>query len=96
MWKWNDLLVFLGVHWIMLAEYDARIDRKKRVILRGAPYNHSHVQEYPDGRIVREPRVLAAPFEVSRKTLAQMDASMKNPKKGKVSRPSDLSVFSAK
>jgi hypothetical protein len=44
-------------------EYDARIDVKKRVTLRGARYNHYHVHEYSDGRIVLEPRVLAAPFE---------------------------------
>ena len=52
-------------------EYDARIDVKKRVTLREARYHHYHVQEYSDGRIVLEPRVLAAPFEVSRTTLEQ-------------------------
>ena len=77
-------------------EYDARIDVKRRVTLRGARYNHYHVKEYSDGRIVLEPRVLAAPFEVSKKTLAQMDSSMKNLKKGKVSKPIDLTAFSAK
>jgi len=61
-----------------------------------ARYNHYHVQEYSDGRIVLEPRVLAAPFEVSRKALAQMDSSMKNLKKGKASKPIDLANFSAK
>ena len=77
-------------------EYDARIDVKKRVTLRGARYDHYHVQEYPDGRIVLEPRELVAPFIVSRKTLALMDASMKNLKKGKVSKPIDLAAFSDK
>jgi hypothetical protein len=77
-------------------EYDARIGVKKRVTLRGARYNHYHVQEYSDGRIVLEPRGLAAPFEVSRKALAQMDSSMKNLKKGKASKPIDLGDFSAK
>ena len=77
-------------------EYDARIDIKKRVTLRGARYDHYHVQEYSDGRIVLEPRELVAPFEVSQKTLATMDQSMKNLKKGKVSKPIDLSAFSDK
>ena len=77
-------------------EYDARIDVKKRVTLRGARYDHYHVQEYSDGRIVLEPRVLAAPFEVSRKTLAQMDSSIKNLRKGRVSKPIDLADFSPK
>jgi len=75
-------------------EYDARIDVKKRVTLRGARYNHYHVHEYSDGRIVLEPRVLATPFEVSRKALAQMDSSMKNLKKGKASKPLDPAGFS--
>jgi hypothetical protein len=77
-------------------EYDARIDVKKRVTLRGARYDHYHVQEYSDGRIVLEPRELVAPFEVSQKTLATMDQSMKNLKKGKASKPIDLSAFNDK
>jgi hypothetical protein len=75
---------------------DARIDVKKRVTLRGARYDHCHVQEYSDGRIVLEPRELVAPFEVSKKTLVTIDQSMKNLKKGKVSKPIDLSAFSDK
>jgi hypothetical protein len=77
-------------------EYDARIDTKKRVTLRGASYANYHVQEYADGRIVLEPRELVAPFELSKKTLETMDASMKNIKKGKVSKPIDLSAFTDK
>lgn len=77
-------------------EYDARIDIKKRVTLRGARYDHYHVQEYSDGRILLEPRELVAPFEVSKKTLATMDQSIKNLKKGKTSKPIDLSAFSDK
>jgi hypothetical protein len=77
-------------------EYDARIDTKKRVTLRGANYEHYHVQEYANGRIVLEPRVLVAPFELSKKTLATMDASMKNMKKGKASKPIDLTPFTKK
>lgn len=77
-------------------EYDARIDVKKRVTLRGARYDHYHVQEYSDGRILLEPRELVAPFEVSQKTLATMDQSMKNLKKGKASKPIDLSAFNDK
>ena len=76
-------------------EYDARIDVKKRVTLRGARYAHYHVQEYSDGRIMLE-RELVAPFKVSKKTLATMDQSMKNLKKGKVSKPINLSSFSDK
>lgn len=74
-------------------EYDARMDMKKRVTLRGAKYGNYHVQEYPDGKIVLEPRELVAPFEVSRNTLGMMDSAMANVKKGKASKPVDLSSF---
>ena len=71
-------------------EYDAKIDVKKRVTLRGARYAHYHVQEYKNGRIVLEPRELVKPFPVSRRTLKMMDASVANMKKGVVSDPIDL------
>jgi len=76
-------------------EYDARMDTKKRVTLRGARFGHYHVQEYDDGRIVLEPRELVSPLEISRRTLAMMDASVENLKKGTASAPVDLSSFSA-
>lgn len=75
-------------------EYEARIDVKKRVTLRGAQYAHYHVQEFANGTIVLEPRELVAPFEVSRKTLEVMDSSMANLTKDKASKPVDLSAFS--
>lgn len=78
-----------------LKEYDARIDTKKRVTIRGARYTNYHVQEFADGRIVLEPRELVAPFELSKRTLAAVDASMGNFKKGTASRPLDLSTFVA-
>ena len=74
-------------------EYDARMDVKKRVTLRGAQYDNYHVQEYANGKIVLEPRELVAPFEVSRNTLAMMDSAMANLTKGKVSKSVDLSSF---
>ena len=76
-----------------LLEYDAKIDVKKRVTLRGANFEHYHVQELPDGRILLDPRVLVGPHEVSKKTLATMDKSMAKLKKGKASKPIDLSAF---
>ena len=73
-----------------VSEYDAKIDMKKRLTLRGASYTHYHVREYKDGRIVLEPRELVKPFTVSRRTLKMMDSSMANLKKGIVSEPIDL------
>ena len=74
-------------------EYDTRIDMKKRVTLRGAQYENYHVYEYENGKIILEPRVLVDPFEVSKNTLGMMDSAMLNLKKGKASKPVDLSSF---
>ncbi len=73
-----------------LKEYDAKIDIKKRLTLRGARYRHYHVSEYKDGRIVLEPRELAKPFIISKRTLKMMDSSVANFNKGMVSDPLDL------
>ncbi len=76
-----------------IKEYDARVDVKKRVTLRGAKYSNYRVFEYPNGQIVLEPRELVAPFEVSANTLSVMDAAIENIKKDKVSKSVDLSGF---
>lgn len=73
--------------------YDAKIDVKKRITLRNSRFDYYHVKEFADGRIVLEPRELVAPFEVSQATLSMMDSAVANLKKGKVSRPVDLSEF---
>ncbi len=45
--------------------YDAKIDMKKRITLRNSKYEYYHVEEYPDGHIVLEPRELVPPMEVA-------------------------------
>lgn len=70
--------------------YDAKIDSKKRVTLRGAKYEYYNVQEMDDGSVVLSPRVLVSPFEISANTLETMDQSMENLKTGKVSKPIKL------
>ena len=77
----------------VLKEYDAKIDTKKRITLRGSSYDYYHVKEFPNGRIELEPRVLVEPFEISEDTLKMVDESMANLKKGKASKPIDLSSF---
>ena len=72
-------------------EYDAKLDSKNRLTLREAEYDH--VSVLPDQRIVLEPRVLTAPFEVSANTLKMMDSAVENMKKGVVSPALDLSEF---
>jgi len=70
--------------------YDAKMDSKKRVTLRGARYEYYNVQEMDDGTIVLSPRVLVSPFEISANTLETMDRSMENFKSGNVSDPIKL------
>ena len=70
---------------VAVKSYDAKIDSKKRITLRNALYEYFHIEEYADGKIVLEPRVLVKPFEVSKNTLAMMDSSVENFKNGIVS-----------
>lgn len=73
--------------------YTSSIDSKKRVTIRGASYKFYEVKEYENGCIVLEPRELKAPKTISAKTLKDIDESVENFKKGKVSQPIDLSDF---
>ena len=70
--------------------YDAKMDSKKRVTLRGAKYDYYNVQELDDGSVILSPRILVSPFEVSENTLKTMDKSMENFKAGKASKPIKL------
>ena len=76
-----------------IKEYDAKIDTKKRITLRGASYEYYHVIEFPNGRIELEPRVLVEPFEIDENTLKMIDKSMENLKIGIASEPIDLTEF---
>lgn len=74
-------------------EYDARVDAKNRVTLRGAQYQYYNVKEYDNGCYLLEPRELAAPEEISARTLRGMDEAVANLKAGRASGPVDLSDF---
>lgn len=74
-------------------EYDAKVDSKKRLTLRETPYEYYHVEHYPDGRILLQPRQLVEPFRVSENTLNMMDQSMENLKNGVSGAAVDLSKF---
>lgn len=73
--------------------YTSRIDSKKRVTIRGASYSFYDVKEFENGCILLEPRELKAPESLSAKTLKDIDESVENFKKGRVSGPIDLSDF---
>lgn len=76
-----------------VADYTAHLDAKHRLTLRGAKFSYYQVREYENGCILLEPRELAVPKEISKKTLEMMDQSIRNYKAGEVSEPIDLSEF---
>lgn len=71
-------------------EYDARLDSKKRITLRGAKTTYYRVREKKDGTIELSPRVLIHPDEISAKTLSSINQSVVNLKKGNASKAVDL------
>lgn len=77
----------------VVVDYTAHLDAKHRLTLRGARYSYYQVKEYENGCIILEPRELARPKEISKKTLAMMDESIRNYRKGEVSNPIDLTGF---
>ena len=77
-----------------LKEYDAPLDSKKRVVLRGAKHQYFRVAHYPNGVILLKPRVFKdAP--VSAKTLRCIEKSLASMKAGKRSKPEDLKKLAA-
>ncbi|MCH8487469.1 MAG: hypothetical protein LAT75_11435 [Candidatus Cyclonatronum sp.] len=73
-----------------IKEYDARLDSKKRLTLRGAKTMYYRVREKEDGTIELSPRVLVHPEAISQKTLTMIDKSIDQLKKGNASGPVDL------
>ena len=59
-------------------EYEAKLDEKKRLVIRGADARYFHVKRYVDGSFKLEPR-----FLVSAETLKQIERSVKRFKSGK-------------
>ena len=77
----------------IIKEYDAHLDAKKRVTLRGASTEYYAVKVFSDGRVMLEPRVLVPPESVSKRTLKTLDKSARNLKAGKASKPIDLDRY---
>lgn len=60
----------------ILKEFDAKLDSKKRLTLRGALYDYYHVKVLDNGSMVLEPRVLTVPTQFSSaKTKEENEAS---------------------
>ena len=69
-------------------KYDARVDTKKRITLRGTQFRNYHVREYADGRIEMLPQELV---EISARTVEMMDSSIESLNEGVVGEPLKLS-----
>jgi hypothetical protein len=80
----------------VIKEYDAPVDNKKRVTIRGASFTHYRIEEYSDGTIFLRPRVLVDPNLLSRNTLRMLDKSVANLKKGRVSKPINLDKYAGR
>lgn len=70
-------------------EYNVSLDSRNRLTLRGAEFENYHVVEYEDGSYRLEPRILVAPYTISRRTLQMMDRGMEKFGRGEVSDPVD-------
>jgi hypothetical protein len=75
---------------LTLKEYDAKLDSKKRLTIRGARTNYYHVTEKKDGTIELSPRELVHPDEISKNTLKMVDKAVTNFKNGEVSEPVNI------
>lgn len=73
--------------------YEAKLDDKLRMTLRGTKFRHFLVKAYNNGTYLLEPRVLVPPESVSKRTLKMMDKSVENFKKGKVSKKVNLKKY---
>lgn len=77
----------------IVKSYDAKLDNKKRLTIRGTKYDFYHIQEFNDGTLVLKPRVLIDPENLSENTLRMMDRSIENLRKGNASKPIDVQKY---
>ena len=71
----------------IVKEYEAKLDNKHRITIRGSEYQYFQVKQYGGGHLELLPRVLVDPKEISKNSLKMMDKSVENLKKEKVSEP---------
>ena len=72
-------------------EYDAVLDNRKRVTIRGdIGTPNYHIKRFKNGIIVMEPRELVRPTTISEESLEMIYNSARNFKAGKMGKPVDL------
>lgn len=74
------------------ADYTAKLDTKRRILLRGddALYEQYHVRHRDDGVIELRPQVTVDVASISARTLATIERSMEALERGEASVPVDL------
>lgn len=77
----------------LFKEYEAKLDNKKRLTVRESQYEYYHVSEFDDGTIILKPCVLVDANLISENSLKTMDDSIKNFKKGRVSKKIDVERY---
>ncbi|HMQ78424.1 MAG TPA: hypothetical protein PKE39_06380 [Ignavibacteria bacterium] len=77
----------------VIKKYTTKLDSKKRMTIKGPGYEYYQVNIFDDGNILLEPKVLVDAHEVSVNTLNMMDKSIRNMKKGNVSKPVDFKKY---
>lgn len=78
---------------LILRDYDAAVDAKNRISLRGTRTKYFHVKKLANGSFVLEPRLLVSPDAIPVSTLKRLDTAVIQLKKGQASAPIDLSPF---
>ena len=72
--------------------YSAKLDSKKRIVLRSAKHEHYKVRENADGSLVLTPMELID-LPISSATMKTIETSMRNMQRGIVSKPIDLDAI---
>jgi hypoxanthine phosphoribosyltransferase len=77
----------------LIKKYTTKLDSKKRMTIKNPEFEYYQVNIFDDGNILLEPKVLVDAFEDSGKTLNMMDNSIKNFRRGKVSKPVNFKKY---
>jgi hypothetical protein len=72
--------------------YRAKVDSKRRIVLRSAKYEYYNVYEREDGSMLMTPQVIAD-VPLSADTLKMIDSAVKNMKRGITSKRIDLDAY---
>lgn len=78
----------------VVREYDAHIDERKRIIIKGAEHNTYRIKCLADGTVLLSPLLIIEENSIPEKTLKMIKESLANLEAGNVSEPMDLDKYS--